>query len=79
MLGTRTSYMEIDFAELRGERHGAGFLHKSNNRRSCETFANQTSFRRGPRVCVHVDHHQKDTIPGYTEELGYQVGQLRAE
>ena len=32
-----------------------------------------------PEFCVHVNHHQKDTIPGYTAELGYQVGQLRAE
>ena len=32
-----------------------------------------------PEFRVHVNHHQKDTIPGYTAELGYQVGQLRAE
>jgi hypothetical protein len=32
-----------------------------------------------PEFSVHVNHHQKDTIPGYTAELGYQVGQLRAE
>ena len=32
-----------------------------------------------PEFRVHVNHHQKDTIPGYTAELGYQVSQLRAE
>ena len=32
-----------------------------------------------PEFRVHVNHHQKDTIPGYTAELGYQVRQLRAE
>ena len=32
-----------------------------------------------PEFRVHVNHHQKDTIPGYTAELGYQLGQLRGE
>ena len=32
-----------------------------------------------PEFRVHVNHYQKDTIPGYTAELGYQVGQLRAQ
>jgi len=32
-----------------------------------------------PEFWVHVNHHEKDSIRGYIAELGYQVGQLRAE
>ena len=79
MRGTRTSYMESDFAELRRERQTpvsctsqvtVGLVKHSLTK--CLSIV-------APEFCIQVNHHQKDTIPGYTEELGYQVGQLRAE
>jgi hypothetical protein len=79
MRGTRTSYMESDFTELRRERETpvsctsqmiVGLVKHSLTKRLSVV---------APEFCLHVDHHQKDTIPGYTAELGYQVGQLRAE
>jgi len=71
--------MKSDFTKLRGERQTpvsytshrtVGIVKHSLTKRLSVV---------APEFCVHVNHHQKDTIPGYTAELGYQVGQLPAE
>ena len=74
--------MKSDFTKLRGERQTPVSYTSHRTVGICETFAHSLTKRLSvvaPEFCVHVNHHQKDTIPGYTAELGYQVGQLRAE